>query len=327
MPSPEKFEEKTEELKEGPEKWAQEASVETFGTEEERRENSERFIGEFSKEREKQGISNEEFKERLEEAEKFLENMPPTNATSLKSVVEIFKSGKILAISEVERKGEGQKFVNHTLKFDREIGLDKFIFMSNGTRYLTYGDAILVINNKILERPDCFVTAEDIADIPLRLRNFDGPEFIRWLSRECFPEKYAATLKEYRKQMISGKDFKHLLSEFIATYYSNPEKYLTYLKTPEYDKEYSTHWLEKAHFLDKFQQMTPFFKKQWHQPEIKVKKEIKTEDINFIIVLRSTDADFLTKNGVPSKKIRVVDSSLDFSLERCIFQFYSGKIK
>ncbi len=142
---------------EGPEKWAKEMPMETVGTHEDRKKNFERYINGLKEKRKNIGISEEEFKRRLEISKKFVEKLPILHFTEFRSVSEIFKSGKLLSVSELKKP----QFRAHTEENDIKCGLDKFIFSTIGIRKFS-GEAKLVIDNKILNRPDCVVTPEDI---------------------------------------------------------------------------------------------------------------------------------------------------------------------
>ena len=267
--------------KEGPEKWAEEVPTETFGTEEERKQNFERFIGRLKQEREKEGVSEEEFEERLSRTEQFLENMVLIHSTSLRSVAEIFGSRKIFSLAELQKNRPVTDIV-HTFSSDREAGLDQFIFMSSGAKIL-FGDAVLVMGNEIINRPDCFATAEDIVEIPSRLQDcFPRGEQKNWsgLSRETTPDIWNECLKEYRQQILSGKDFKKFLANFIASYHSHPEDSLRYPTSRDYTIASHDHLYDRSGLG----QRVPLFFKKWYRPEIKVKNEIGVENIKFVIV-------------------------------------------
>ncbi len=276
----------------GPEKWAKEMPVETVGTEKERRENYKRFLGELGEERKKLGLSEEEFKKRLEKAEKFVEKMPIFHFTSLRRVVEIFKSGKLFSTSELKKP---EFTAANTLKNDIECGLDKFIFLTNEIRE-SFAQPALIINNKILNRPDCVVTPEDIV-----FTSFRCFEDRNWLTRELDLESLKKIQEEYKKTAISGKDFKEFLSQFIATNHRNPEEFIDYSCDKKFANQKGEHYIR---YRKEQKQPIPLFPKEWYTgPEIKVMKEMKAEDISSIILSPEYAGGFIPE-GIPKDLIK-----------------------
>lgn len=278
---------------EGPEKWVKEMPVETVGTAEEREKNFERYINELREEKKKLDISEEEFKERLEKAEKFVEKLPILHFTDFRSVEEIFKSGKFLSVSELKKP----EFRAHTDENDIRCGLDKFIFSTVGIRNFS-GEAALVINNKILNRQDCVVTPEDIVTTCRRC----FVENKRW-SGAIDSESLKKIQKEYKKTAISGKDFKKFLSQFIATYHKNPEESIDYFSSGKFIRQKREREELYEHIRER---PIPLWKGEWYdRPEIKTMKEIKAEDISFIVVPKLVYANLLISKGIPKDRIKV----------------------
>ncbi|MBI2041976.1 MAG: hypothetical protein HYT20_03085, partial [Candidatus Nealsonbacteria bacterium] len=273
---------------EGLEKWLHDVPVETVGTEKERQENLERFSEELKIERDGRGILEEEYRERLERAKSFLENLPLIHVTSFASIERILDSGKVLSISEIKKNEEHPR--GNTFPADQEAGFDKFVFAGLGN--VVIGDAAVVFKEKILDRPDCFITAEDVVDVPKRLLDagFRWPTYDwKYLTKEKNPAFFAEVLKEYRKQTLAGKDFKRFLADFIATHCAKPEEYVGFSDSEVYKKA----WSRFYHPFSSERQ--PLFPMAWHNPEIKVMKEIGIDDIRFIMVGNIETAESLAR--------------------------------
>jgi len=183
---------------EGPEQWAKELPPETFGTEEERKNNFEKLLIELNKEKIKHNIPSEEFEKRLKEAEEYTESMPLFHNTSLKGAIGIFNLGKIASLHTL-RKEKGLLrtfFQSNTLAVDKRAGLHKMVFVSP-IPIRNYGDVTLEVDGKILDRPDCVVTYEDI---------------INTLERVCPPGKLDAIF-QYAKEYLAIPQFREVTSE------------------------------------------------------------------------------------------------------------------
>ena len=142
------------------------------------------------------------------------------------------------------------------------------------------------------------------------------------MSRETTPDIWNECLKEYRQQILSGKDFKKFLANFIASYHSHPEDSLRYPTSRDYTIASHDHLYDRSGLG----QRVPLFFKKWYRPEIKVKNEIGVENIKFVIVWSDEQAGLLEKQGVPKEKIRIIPEMFSEKNE-VMRKIYSGEIK
>lgn len=282
---------------EGTEQWAKELPSETFGTEEERKNNFEKLLIELSKEKTKHGISAEEFEKRLKEAEEYTESMPLFHNTSLKGAIGIFNLGKIASLHTL-RKEKGllrTLFQSNTLAMDKRAGLHKMVFVSP-ISIRNYGDVTLEVDGKILDRPDCVVTYEDIIKTLERVCPPGKVDTIFEYAREYFA--MPQVLKEYKSQVISGINFRNFLSHYIAIY-GIPEKYQEC-----WGEDFRSGTINSSN-AGVHDALSPHVKKMII-PEIKVRNEISFKNIKGVVVKNQAHSDLLINNGVPRDLIKIV---------------------
>ena len=286
---------------EGPEKWAKELSPETFGTEEERRNNFEKLLIELIKKKIKYGIPAEEFEKRLKEAREYTENISLFHSTSLKRAVGIFNLGKIASRQTLEKtKGSWHMFFqSNTLAVDKRAGLDKMVFTSPlPINY--YGDVVLELDGKILDRSDCVVTYEDII---ITLERFCPSPSGKLSGMFSYVKEYFGmpkVLREYRSQVISGNNFREFLSHYIAIY-GVSEDYQKH-QDGKLRSEIINSSNAKVHKASSSK-----IKKWVTTPEVKVRNEISAENIKRVVVRYQAQKDLLINNGVPEDLIKIVN--------------------
>lgn len=278
--------------------------VEVFGSSSEREERFLSLKQKIEEEREKLGISPEEFYKKMNRVKEFMEDAVLYHRTDLNTAIEVLKRGKpILSLRELEVGRARKKVSSHTYPFDRELGLHRFVFLSTDPERFRAGACILGIETSVLKDQTAIVTFEDILEITRFKCGLSQWELDFLTDRDK-----EEVLKEYRTQTLNGKHFYEIFCELLALLYRNsPEEYY-------FDEELRTNLGKRLR--DYIGIKTSY----GITPEIKVLSQIPSTKVRGAVVFSQEVSDLLIKAKVPSEKISIAPSER----REVIFQAFKG---
>ena len=153
--------------------------------------------------------------------------LPVMHNRTEEGAVRVYQQGKILPSALV---GMAKRFgTGHTRSLDKDLELDRYVFTSF-RRDVSFGPVVFVLSNRVLERPDSFVTADDISSF-MDMDSYDEVlrskgEGIHSLSSWPGLEKKLAA---YSAGVIPGARFIDLLSLVSVTEFSTFEDFVKML--------------------------------------------------------------------------------------------------
>jgi hypothetical protein len=142
---------------------------------------------------------------------------------------------------------------------DIALGLDQYVFLTQGFQLGNFSDKYLHLNPVLLEQADTLISTVDIFKLVLIRTGRSMPCAIE--TKEWLP-----VLSEYKKQIFAGKDFWQLKAEYVLTFFHSIEEY---------------HAFAAKHFYENFAEKSS----KGEQPflgEVKVHGKVKSSSITQI---------------------------------------------
>lgn len=185
--------------------------ADTLGTHNDHLANFERAMHEMRAYRESNRRAKKRYQTNLSDAKTLVDSLPLVHLTSYEHFDDAktgLKAGRLLP------------FDNKRMWFyEREIGLDNFVFASFANTMVGYTGIPIYLDQSLLEKEGTLFSIEDPAVAVLRVAS--SPAF------ELQENAIEKGIQNYLKMLMPGSKFKEFMSEFIATHYADPYRYLT----------------------------------------------------------------------------------------------------